>query len=110
MDDDKNDGLVRLTTAEGSLKITESSNKVTFLLLGFCSLNVAQTRNAAVPDSFNLAAGGVAIAAVARVGTAACVTTAPAEFVGIGGNLFCGALLAGTDNDATAGVITCNYK
>merc|ERR1711956_46502 len=58
---------------------------------GFCSLNVAQTRNVvgAVPDSFNLqdtgAVGAVGAVAIAGVGTAACVTTAPAEFVGIGG-------------------------
>jgi len=77
---------------------------------GFCSLNVAQTRNVvgAVPDSFNLQDTGAAVGAAAGVGTAACVTTAPAEFVGIGGNLFCGALLAGANNDATAGVITLN--
>ena len=71
---------------------------------------MAQTRDAAMPDSFNLQRAGGVAGAVARVGTAACVTTTPAEFVGIGGNLFCGALLAGTDMDATAGVITCKYR
>jgi len=81
---------------------------------GFCSLNVAQTRSAA-PDSFGLQAVGAAVGAVARVGTAACAADPVAvgadtadEFVGIGGNIFCGALLAATDNDATAGVITLN--
>jgi len=87
---------------------------------GFCSLNVAQTRNARngidpVPDSFGLQAVGAAVGAVARVGRAACAAdpAAPAvdtadEFVGIGGNIFCGALLAAKDNDETAGVIPLN--
>jgi len=76
---------------------------------GFCSLNVAQTRDAnGVPDSFSLQAVGAVVGAVARVGTVGCAGTAPDEFVGIGGNIFCGDLLAGTDMDATAGVITLN--
>merc|ERR1719491_2261879 len=77
---------------------------------GFCSLNVAQTRNAAnaVPDSFSLRTQ--AAANVAGVGTGSCATAGgdPDEFVGIGGNIFCGALLAATDADVTAGVITLN--
>ena len=87
---------------------------------------MAQTRNVAVPDSFRLGvigdtnAAGVkdlgAVGAVARVGTTACGTDATVQcrctgdVVEIGGNLHCGDLLAGTDNDATAGVITCNYR
>ena len=89
---------------------------------------MAQTRNVAVPGmpgSFSLgvigdANGGVkdlgAVGAVARVGTTACGTDATVQcrctgdVVEIGGNLHCGDLLAGTDNDATAGVITCNYR
>jgi len=80
---------------------------------GFCSLNVAQTRNVAnaVPDSFSLRTQ--AAANTAGVGTVSCATTAggdanPDEFVGIGGNIFCGDLLAATDADVTAGVITLN--
>ena len=87
---------------------------------------MAQTRNVAAPDSFRLGvigdtnAAGVkdlgAVGAVARVGTTACGTDATVQcrctgdVVEIGGNLHCGDLLAGTDNDATAGVITCNYR
>ena len=70
---------------------------------------MAQTRNVgganAVPDPFNLQAA--AVGTTARVGMAACANGNPDEFVGIGGNIFCGALLAATDGDATAGVITC---
>jgi len=79
---------------------------------GFCSLNVAQTRNAAnaVPDSFRLQSP--AAANTAGVGTASCANTAAPdttdEFVGIGGNIFCGDLLAATNADVTAGVITLN--
>ena len=83
---------------------------------------MAQTRNFAnsataaiaadaVPDSFDLQSQ--AADNVAGVGTANCANTAdgnPDEFVGIGGNIFCGDLLAATGADATAGVITCNYK
>ena len=73
---------------------------------------MAQTRNAANPDSFNLQT--LTNAGMAGVGMAACVANnadaVADEFVGIGGNIFCGALLAATDGDATAGVITCNYK
>jgi len=84
---------------------------------GFCSLNVAQTRNYAneadaataadaVPDSFDLQSAAVAILAdnAAGVGVASC----PNEFVGIGGNTFCGDLLAATNGDVTPGVITLN--
>ena len=90
---------------------------------------MAQSRNTedAVPDSFRLgvigdadAAGvkalGVVGADVARVGTAACGTNAAVQcgctgdVVGIGGNVFCGDLLAGKDRDTTPGVITCNYR
>jgi len=78
---------------------------------GFCSLNVAQTRNYAneadaataadaVPDSFDLQS--TAADNVAGVGTC------PNEFVGIGGNKFCGDLLAATNTDVTPGVITLN--
>ena len=71
---------------------------------------MAQTRDAnGVPDSFSLQAVGAVVGAVARVGTVGCAGTAPDEFVGIGGNIFCGDLLAGDDMDTTAGVITCNY-
>jgi len=77
---------------------------------GFCGLNVAETRTATLPDSFNLQPATIPAVnpAKAGVGTAACVNGAPDEFVGIGGNIFCGALLAATDGDATAGVITLN--
>ena len=61
-----------------------------------------------MPDSFNLRTQ--TNANNAGVGTAACVAGASDEFIGIGGNIFCGALLAATDNTATAGVITCNYR
>ena len=90
---------------------------------------MAQTKNVAdtVPDSFRLgvigdanAAGvkdvGVVGANVARVGTAPCGTNnavqciCTGDIVGIGGNVYCGDLLAGTNNDVTAGVITCNYR
>ena len=65
---------------------------------------MAQTRTGAtLPDSFDLAGGA---ANTAGVGMASCAN----EFVGIGGNIFCGALLAGTDADTTAGVITCKYR
>jgi len=69
---------------------------------GFCSLNVAQTRIVTDPDAFELQTS--TNAGAAGVGTDACT----AEFVEIGGNLFCGAFLAGTDNSAIAGVITLN--
>jgi len=78
---------------------------------GFCGLNVAETRTATLPDSFNLQTATVVVAPAvvpAGVGMAACAAAAPDEFVGIGGNIFCGALLAATDSDATAGVITLN--
>ena len=71
---------------------------------------MAQTRNFAnsataaddVPDSFDLQS--TAADNVAGVGTC------PNEFVGIGGNTFCGDLLAATNTDVTPGVITCNYR
>jgi len=72
---------------------------------GFCSLNVAQTRNAMTPDSFLLQPVPAAGAAdTAGVGMGSCAN----EFVGIGGNIFCGPLLAATNADTTAGVITVN--
>ena len=99
---------MRLLAAACSLKVIEDINRFAFFILGFCGLNVAQTRNAATPDSFELQAA--AVADTARVGTAGCATANPREFVGIGGNIFCGALLAGTNADTTAGVITCNNR
>ena len=74
---------------------------------------MAQTRNYAnsltaaiaadaVPDSFDLQS-------TAADNTAG-VGTCPREFVGIGGNTFCGDLLAATNTDVTPGVITCNYR
>jgi hypothetical protein len=87
---------------------------------------VAQTRNFAneanaataadaVPDSFDLQSQ--AADNVAGVGTASCADASTAnqlanadESVGIGGNVFCGDLLAATDGDETPGVITCNYR
>ena len=91
---------------------------------------MAQTRNVAnaVPDSFRLGVIGDfglenagfkdlgVVGAVARVGTAACGNDntmqciCTGDVVEIGGNVYCGDLLAGTDNGATAGVITCNYR
>ena len=72
---------------------------------------MAQTRTAADPDSFNLQIVAGAAANTAGVGMASCADgAAPDEFVGIGGNIFCGALLAGTNADTTAGVITCNNR
>ena len=63
-----------------------------------------------MPDSFNLQIVAGAAADTAGVGMASCADgAAPDEFVGIGGNIYCGDFLAGTDMDATAGVITCNY-
>jgi len=94
---------------------------------GFCSLNVAQSRNANnVPDSFRLGvvddvtgAGSTdklvgVVGTMARVGTAECGKNndvqciCTGDVVGIGGNVFCGNLLAARDKDATAGVITLN--
>ena len=64
-----------------------------------------------MPDSFNLQIVAGAAADTAGVGMASCADgAAPDEFVGIGGNIFCGALLAGTNADTTPGVITCNYR
>ena len=64
---------------------------------------MAQTRNDLDPDSFNLRT--TTNPGKTGVGMAACMN----EFVGIGGDIFCGDLLAETDNEETAGVITCNY-
>ena len=68
----------------------------------------AATAADAVPDSFDLQSAAVAILAdnAAGVGVASC----PNEFVGIGGNIFCGDLLAATNGDVTPGVITCKYR
>ena len=89
---------------------------------------MAQSRNANnVPDSFRLGvvddvtgAGSTdklvgVVGTMARVGTAECGKNndvqciCTGDVVGIGGNVFCGNLLAARDKDATAGVITCNY-
>ena len=64
----------------------------------------AATAADAVPDSFDLQSQ--AADNVAGVGIGSC----PNEFVGIGGNTFCGDLLAATDASTTPGVITCNYR
>ena len=83
---------------------------------------MAQTRTGAtLPDSFDLqidaAIAAAAIAAgtdTAGVGMASCADGVadgvPDEFVGIGGNIFCGTILAATNADTTAGVITCKYR
>jgi len=78
---------------------------------GMCGMTVSQTRNAGVPDAFNLAIATAANAATFMAGGAAGVDgTCTQEGIGIASSkvassLFCGGVLAATNADTTAGAI-----